>query len=101
MSTFVFKAYVLSLPFLSVRFPRWRFSWRDVRTGCPTNDSDRYSPSQDTDLPSVFVNGRPRPAIIENMRTRIDRGDIKAERLEAIQAMCDIAVDRASKLQAN
>ncbi|KAF1933156.1 uncharacterized protein M421DRAFT_603 [Didymella exigua CBS 183.55] len=48
----------------------------------------------------VFVNGRPRPIIMENMRSRIDRGDIKAERQEAIQAMCDIALDRASKLQA-
>ncbi|KAF3032814.1 hypothetical protein E8E12_003297 [Didymella heteroderae] len=48
----------------------------------------------------VFVNGRPRPVIMENMRSRIDRGDIKAERQEAIQAMCDIALDRASKLQA-
>lgn len=47
----------------------------------------------------VFVNGRARPAIMENMRARIDRGDIKAERQEAIQAMCDIANDRASKLQ--
>jgi hypothetical protein len=37
---------------------------------------------------------------MENMRARIDRGDIKAERQEAIQAMCDIAADRASKLQA-
>ena len=50
-------------------------------------------------IPSVFVNGRPRPTIMENMRTRIDRGDIKAERQEAIQAMCDIASDRASELQ--
>ena len=48
---------------------------------------------------SVFVNGRARPAIMENMRTRIDRGDISAERQEAIQAMCDIALDRAGKLQ--
>ncbi|KAH6876021.1 hypothetical protein J4E91_001888 [Alternaria rosae] len=47
----------------------------------------------------VFVNGRPRSEIMENMRSRIDRGDIKAERQEAIQAMCDIALDRASKLQ--
>ncbi|CAI6340976.1 unnamed protein product [Periconia digitata] len=47
----------------------------------------------------VFVNGRPRPIIMENMRARIDRGDIQAERLEAIQAMCDIAIDRATKLQ--
>lgn len=35
---------------------------------------------------------------MQNMRARIDRGDAKAERLEAIQAMCDIALDRASKL---
>lgn len=48
---------------------------------------------------SVFVNGRPRPEIMHNMRERIARGDIQAERLEAIQAMCDIALDRASKLQ--
>ncbi|PSN66083.1 hypothetical protein BS50DRAFT_406331 [Corynespora cassiicola Philippines] len=47
----------------------------------------------------VFVNGRPRPAIFENMQSRIARGDIKAERQEAIQAMCDIAADRAAKLQ--
>ncbi|KAF1957791.1 hypothetical protein CC80DRAFT_491152 [Byssothecium circinans] len=47
----------------------------------------------------VFVNGRERPVIMENMRARIDRGDIEAERLEAIQAMCDIATDRAAKLQ--
>jgi len=47
----------------------------------------------------VFVNGRPRSEIMENMRSRIDRGDIKAERQEAIQAMCDIALDRATKLQ--
>ncbi|KAF2264796.1 hypothetical protein CC78DRAFT_220258 [Lojkania enalia] len=47
----------------------------------------------------VFVNGRTRPVIMENMRARIDRGNINAERQEAIQAMCDIASDRASKLQ--
>ncbi|KAJ4355396.1 uncharacterized protein N0V89_003412 [Didymosphaeria variabile] len=47
----------------------------------------------------VFVNGRARPVIMENMRARIGRGDIKAERQEAIQAMCDIANDRASKMQ--
>ncbi|KAF2825891.1 hypothetical protein CC86DRAFT_394714 [Ophiobolus disseminans] len=45
----------------------------------------------------VFVNGRPRPIVMENMRSRIDRGDIVAERKEAIQAMCDIAADRAAK----
>ncbi|KAF2848119.1 hypothetical protein T440DRAFT_177298 [Plenodomus tracheiphilus IPT5] len=46
----------------------------------------------------VFVNARPRPTILQNMRQRIDRGDIHAERVEAIQAMCDIACDRAAKL---
>lgn len=34
---------------------------------------------------SVFVNGRSRPVIMENMRQRIDRGDIKLERAEAIK----------------
>jgi len=34
---------------------------------------------------SVFVNGRSRPAIFENMKARIARGDIQAERLEALQ----------------
>jgi 2-oxo-4-hydroxy-4-carboxy--5-ureidoimidazoline (OHCU) decarboxylase len=33
----------------------------------------------------VFVNGRSRPVIMENMRSRIDRGDIAAERSEAIK----------------
>ncbi|KAF7927337.1 uncharacterized protein EAE97_010012 [Botrytis byssoidea] len=47
----------------------------------------------------VFVNGRSRPIIFEDMRRRISRGDIGLERKEAIQAMCDIAVDRATKLQ--
>jgi len=47
----------------------------------------------------VFVNGRSRPAIMENIRSRIDRGDIKLERAEAIKAMCEIAADRAVKLQ--
>ena len=54
---------------------------------------------------------------MEDMRARIDRGRVDAERQEAIQvpscrgtvlhlltnvhqAMCDIAVDRAAKLQA-
>lgn len=48
---------------------------------------------------SVFVNGRSRPEIMQNMRDRIARADIAAERQEAIQAMCDIALDRAAKLQ--
>ncbi|KAI1378455.1 Oxo-4-hydroxy-4-carboxy-5-ureidoimidazoline decarboxylase [Hypoxylon crocopeplum] len=33
----------------------------------------------------VFVNGRSRAAVMENMRERIDRGDIKLEEREAIQ----------------
>lgn len=48
----------------------------------------------------MFVNARPRPEILEDMRSRIARGDVKAERLAAIQAMCDIALDRAGKLGA-
>jgi hypothetical protein len=34
---------------------------------------------------SVFVNGRSRPVIMDDMRSRIDRGDIKLERAEAIK----------------
>jgi len=33
----------------------------------------------------VFVNGRPRPVIFEDMQKRIERGDINAERKEAIK----------------
>ncbi|KAH8167413.1 hypothetical protein CIB48_g805 [Xylaria polymorpha] len=46
----------------------------------------------------VFVNGRGRQAIMEDMRLRIDRGDIRLEEMEGIQAMVDIALDRAGKL---
>ncbi|KAI1306648.1 Oxo-4-hydroxy-4-carboxy-5-ureidoimidazoline decarboxylase [Xylaria venustula] len=46
----------------------------------------------------VFVNGRSRDVIMEDMRRRIDRGDIRAEEREGIQAMVDIALDRAGKL---
>ncbi|KAI0805354.1 Oxo-4-hydroxy-4-carboxy-5-ureidoimidazoline decarboxylase [Xylaria sp. FL0064] len=46
----------------------------------------------------VFVNGRGRDVITEDMRRRIDRGDIRAEEREGIQAMVDIALDRAKKL---
>ncbi|TDZ36094.1 putative allantoinase 1 [Colletotrichum spinosum] len=48
----------------------------------------------------VFVNGRGRPEIMEDMRIRIARGDIALEELAAVHAMCDIARDRASKLLA-
>jgi OHCU decarboxylase len=34
---------------------------------------------------SVFVNGRGRPAIMEDMRLRIARGDVYLERREAIK----------------
>ncbi|CAH0004040.1 unnamed protein product [Clonostachys byssicola] len=49
----------------------------------------------------VFVNGRGRPEIMENMRTRIARADFALEVDAALQeqAMCDIAKDRAAKLQ--
>lgn len=47
----------------------------------------------------VFVNGRSREVIMENMVERINRGDVKKERQEAFNAMCDIAKDRASKLE--
>jgi hypothetical protein len=33
----------------------------------------------------VFVNGRERPVIMQDMRRRIERGDVEAERGEAIQ----------------
>ncbi|KIW64264.1 hypothetical protein PV04_09211 [Phialophora macrospora] len=46
----------------------------------------------------VFVNGRSRPVIMEDMEKRINRGDIQLEKQEAIQAMVDIANDRAKKL---
>lgn len=48
----------------------------------------------------VFVNGRPRSVIMEDMLQRIQRKDIYKERREAFEAMCDIAMDRASKLGA-
>ncbi|ODM18027.1 hypothetical protein SI65_06815 [Aspergillus cristatus] len=47
----------------------------------------------------TFVNGRNRDVIMEEMRQRIDRGDQSREIEENIQAMCDIAKDRARKLQ--
>lgn len=49
----------------------------------------------------VFVNGRNREMIMTDMRDRIARGDIRLERKEAFNAMCDIALDRALKLSAN
>ncbi|KAF2148277.1 hypothetical protein K461DRAFT_282711 [Myriangium duriaei CBS 260.36] len=48
----------------------------------------------------VFVNGRERPVIMEDMKRRIALDDIQGERLAAIRAMGEIAADRARKLQA-
>ncbi|BFZ57359.1 hypothetical protein PYCC9005_004411 [Savitreella phatthalungensis] len=42
----------------------------------------------------VFVAGRPRTSILQDMRARIEEGDINRERERAICAMCDIARDR-------
>ncbi|KPM36388.1 hypothetical protein AK830_g10169 [Neonectria ditissima] len=49
----------------------------------------------------VFVNGRGRPEVMQDMRARIARGDYSLEVDAALQAMCDIAKDRASKLLKN
>ncbi|KAI0448846.1 Oxo-4-hydroxy-4-carboxy-5-ureidoimidazoline decarboxylase [Xylaria acuta] len=46
----------------------------------------------------TFVNGRHKDAIMEDIQRRIDRGDIRIEESEGIQAMVDIALDRARKL---
>lgn len=46
----------------------------------------------------VFVNGRPRSDIMQNMKEKINRNEISQERKEAFNAMCDIALDRAKKL---
>lgn len=48
----------------------------------------------------VFVNGRGREEVMEDMRRRIARGDFAAEEKEGIEAMCAIAKDRARKLLA-
>ncbi|KAK3494215.1 Oxo-4-hydroxy-4-carboxy-5-ureidoimidazoline decarboxylase [Neurospora hispaniola] len=46
----------------------------------------------------VWVNGRGRGEVMGDMRRRIARGDLRAEEREGIEAMCDIAADRAAKL---
>ena len=48
----------------------------------------------------VFVNGRGREVIMRDMRGRIEGSTREEEVLRAIEAMCDIAVDRARKLGA-
>jgi 2-oxo-4-hydroxy-4-carboxy--5-ureidoimidazoline (OHCU) decarboxylase len=47
----------------------------------------------------VFVNGRSREVIMEDMRRRIERGTQEDEVWAASEAMCDIAIDRATKLE--
>ncbi|PCG95679.1 Oxo-4-hydroxy-4-carboxy-5-ureidoimidazoline decarboxylase [Penicillium occitanis (nom. inval.)] len=49
----------------------------------------------------TWVNGRGRDVIMVDMRRRIDRGEFELEVRDNIEAMCDIAKDRARKLQAN
>ena len=48
----------------------------------------------------VFVNGRSREVIMQDMRERIENGTQEGEIKSASEAMCDIAVDRARKLGA-
>jgi 2-oxo-4-hydroxy-4-carboxy--5-ureidoimidazoline (OHCU) decarboxylase len=48
----------------------------------------------------VFVNGRSREEVMEDMRERIANGTIEDEVIKAIEAMCDIAIDRAIKMGA-
>lgn len=45
----------------------------------------------------TFVNGRPRRDIMDDMRRRMDRNDVNAERRDGIVSLCDIARDRLSK----
>ena len=44
------------------------------------------------------MNGRSRNVIIEEMERRIQRRDLLQEKKDAVDAMCDIAVDRARKM---
>ncbi|KAK3296486.1 OHCU decarboxylase-domain-containing protein [Chaetomium fimeti] len=46
----------------------------------------------------LWVNGRARGEVLRDMRARIERGDVRAEERAVIEAMCDIAADRARKL---
>ncbi|KAI7040283.1 hypothetical protein KC352_g46652, partial [Hortaea werneckii] len=46
----------------------------------------------------VFVAGRSRPVIMQDMRARIDGSTFETERATNIRAMCEIAADRAEKL---
>jgi len=60
--------------------------------------NDRYEETFPGMRYVVFVNGRSRPVVMQNMEERIKRGDIEREKVEAIEAMRDIAKDRASIL---
>lgn len=46
-----------------------------------------------------FVNGRPRDEIVGIFQDRIDKNDYKQEVIDALNAMCDIAIDRYKKIQ--
>lgn len=46
----------------------------------------------------LFVNGRPRDQVVKIFEERIERKDYKAEVDEALNAMCDIAIDRYKKM---
>lgn len=46
----------------------------------------------------LFVNGRPRDEVIQLFKSRIERNDYRSEVIEALNAMCDIAIDRYKKL---
>lgn len=46
----------------------------------------------------VFVNGRSRAVIMQDLKRRIQGGDWVGEVRAGIEAMCNIAVDRAGKL---
>lgn len=46
----------------------------------------------------VFVNGRSREAIMKDIEARIQRNEIETEKKQAFNAMCDIALDRATTL---
>jgi 2-oxo-4-hydroxy-4-carboxy--5-ureidoimidazoline (OHCU) decarboxylase len=48
----------------------------------------------------VFVNGRSREVVMKDMKRRIETGNREDEIVNAIQAMCDIAVDRERKMGA-
>ncbi|CCH41436.1 2-oxo-4-hydroxy-4-carboxy-5-ureidoimidazolinedecarboxylase [Wickerhamomyces ciferrii] len=48
----------------------------------------------------LFVNGRSKDQVIELFNSRIERNDYKQEVIDALNAMCDIAIDRYKKLSA-